>query len=390
MNTHSTLCWTLLCFATPAFLGQLLGCAKPVIIDQPNSDDGGTDLGTDGSTNGLSVFSARLPDTFEFPSEYKPIPPEAQRYWKRDPHYLSVDGSKYLFIAGSDANRLNERWSLSFYKDPAMVSKTSGWALMFDGPSSTSWDKNDVMAPFVSFNVVDGWTTYYAASGDPTKPPWVFQIGRAVGIDLTKLARAPQPVIGTPAYTGDVPNTARPDAYGATDPWLFVDGGDTYMYYAGLDCATGSCKFQILRSKSPDGGKSFPPGEVVLSGRGVPEEAGGVAGPSVVKLGSQYLLAYTAVKDVPTKSLQSIRDALSKATVGLAVSKDGKTFQPGTKTGGALVPRLAGITSYRSEGTSSPTLYVENQTVYGWVSGRKDDSDGNYYGIVSMFLTENP
>ncbi|HMU41482.1 MAG TPA: hypothetical protein PKE31_20910 [Pseudomonadota bacterium] len=384
-KTTSTLRTALLIAA-----GCVAACAKPVIVDQPDGADSNADAGADlSNSTGLSVFGSRVPDTFELNSQYTPI--ATQRQWKRDPHFVSAGGSNYLFMSGSIANPNLERWSLSVYTDTGLPTKDSPWSLMFEGATSTSWDKTDVMAPFASFRAVDGWTVYYAANGDPSKPNWVYQIGRATGTDLTKLTRAQQPIIGVPNYTAGQPDIVRPDAWGATDPSVFVDGNDVYLYYAGLNCEGGTCKFQILRSKSPDGGTSFPPGDVVLSGRaGNPEEAGGVAGPSVIKFGTQYLLAYTALKDIPTKDPVSIRNALSKASVGLMVSSDGKTWQTGTKTGGVLVPRLPGFSSNRSEGVSSPSLYVDGNTVRGYVSGRKDDANANLYHIGSLYLIENP
>lgn len=389
MTTRSKLLYALLFLCTPATIGLLSSCAQPVIYDQPS--DGGTNPSdTDGGpiNPSLSLWSAKVADPFEFPSETS-ILAEKDRRWKRDPHYLSVSGNNYLFIAGGDSNPLTERWSLSYYKDSAVPTARSPWMLMFDGPSSTSWDKLDVMAPFASYRQADGWTVYYGANGDPSKPDYVLQIGRATSADLSKWNRATQPVIGTPNFTGTTPDAARPDAYGATDPWVLVDGTNVYMYYAGLDCGSGSCKFQILRSKSPDGGTSFPPGEVILSGRaGVPEEAGGVAGPSVIIRNGQYVMAYTAVKDIPQKDRKSIRNVLATGTVGMAVSADGKTFQAGTKGGVSLVSQLAGFASFRSEGAYSPSLFIDGTTVRGYVSGLKNDANGTYYGIGSVELTE--
>lgn len=390
MTTRSTLFYALVCCAIPAAVGLVSSCAT-VIVDPSYSSDGGTNPTTgDGGNpnNSLSTFSAKVADTFEFPPETSLLA-EAQRRWKRDPHYMTLNGNYYMFIAGSDSSSLAERWSLSYYKDTVVPGARSPWTLLFEGPTSTSWDKYDLMAPFATYRQTDGWTLYYAANGDPSKPDYVLQIGRATGADLSKLVRATQPVIGTPNFTGATPDTARPDAYGATDPCVFVDGTDVYMYYAGLDCGSGVCKFQILRSKSPDGGSSFPPGDVVMSGRsGVAEEAGGVAGPSIVKIGSQYVMAYTAVKDIPQKDRKSIRNALATGTVGMAVSADGKTFQSGTKTGAALVPQLAGFSSFRSEGAFSPSLYLDGNVLRGWVSGLKNDANGTYFGIVSTELTE--
>ncbi len=389
MTTRSTLLYALVCFAIPA-AGVLSSCAMVGIVDPGNPDGGTINPTGDGGNqnNSLSTFSAKVADTFEFPPETSLLA-EPQRRWKRDPHFMSQSGNFYMFIAGSDATAISERWSLSYYKDTAVPGARSPWTLLFEGPTSTSWDKLDLMAPFATYRQTDGWTVYYAANGDPSKPDYVLQIGRASGSDLSKLVRATQPVIGTPNFTGATPDMARPDAYGATDPCVFVDGTDVYMYYAGLDCGSGVCKFQILRSKSSDGGTSFPPGDVVLSGRsGVAEEAGGVAGPSIVKFNGQYVMAYTAVKDIPQKDRKSIRNALATGTVGMAVSADGKTFQPGTKSGGALVPQLAGFSSFRSEGAFSPSIYVDGNVVRGWVSGLKNDANGTYYGIVSTDLTE--
>ena len=388
MTTRSKLLYALVFLFPPATIGLYADCAQPVIYDQQT--DGGTNTDSDGGTinPSLSTWTAKVADPFEFPSETSIIA-EKDRRWKRDPHYLTVTGNNYLFIAGSDSTTTAERWSLSYYKDPAVPTARSPWMLMFDGPTSTGWDKLDIMAPFASYRQADGWTVYYAANGDSSKPDYVLQIGRATSADLSKFSRAPQPVIGTPNFTGATPDTARPDAYGATDPWVLVDGTNVYMYYAGLDCGSGSCKFQILRSKSPDGGTSFPPGEVVLSGRaGVPEEAGGVAGPSVILRNGQYTMAYTAVKDIPTKDRKSIRNALATGTVGVAVSADGKAFQIGTKSGAALVPQLAGFSSFRSEGAFSPSLFVDGNTVRAYVSGLKNDANGTYFGIGSAELTE--
>ena len=388
MTTRSKLLYALVFLCTPATIGLYADCAQPVIYDQQT--DGGTNTDTDGGTinPSLSTWTAKVADPFEFPSETSIIA-EKDRRWKRDPHYLTVTGNNYLFIAGSDSTTTAERWSLSYYKDSAVPTARSPWMFMFDGPTSTGWEKLDIMAPFASYRQADGWTVYYAANGDSTKPDYVLQIGRATSADLSKFSRATQPVIGTPNFTGATPDTARPDAYGATDPWVLVDGTNVYMYYAGLDCGSGSCKFQILRSKSPDGGTSFPPGEVVLSGRaGVPEEAGGVAGPSVILRNGQYTMAYTAVKDIPTKDRKSIRNALATGTVGVAVSSDGKAFQIGTKSGAALVPQLAGFSSFRSEGAFSPSLFVDGNTVRAYVSGLKNDANGTYVGIGSAELTE--
>jgi hypothetical protein len=60
----------------------------------------------------------------------------------------------------------------------------------------------------------------------------------------------------------------------------------------------------------------------------------------------------------------------------------------GTKSGAALVPQLAGFSSFRSEGSFSPTLYVDGTTVRGYVTGLKNDVNGVYYGIGSIELTE--
>lgn len=386
MTTRSNLVYALVFLCAP--LGLYASCAEATIYDQ--LVDGGSNTDSDGGTvnPSLSTWTAKVADPFEFPSETS-IVADKDRRWKRDPHYVTANGTNYLFIAGGDSSTTAERWSLSYYKDAAVPTKSSTWTMMFDGPTSTSWDKLDVMAPFASYRQADGWTIYYAANGDSTKPDYVLQIGRATSSDLKSFSRASQPVIGTPNFTAGSPDSSRPDAYGATDPWILVDGSNVYMYYAGLDCGSGTCKFQILRSKSNDGGTSFPPGEVVLSGRsGVPEEAGGVAGPSIILRNGQYTMAYTSVKDIPTKDRKSIRNALATGTVGVAVSSDGKTFQIGTKSGAALVPQLAGFSSFRSEGAFSPTLYLDGNTVRGFVSGLKNDVNGVYYGIGSVELTE--
>lgn len=339
---------------------------------------------------GPLVWSARVESTFEFPPETEAIAPPARR-WKSDPHFVTANGRQHFFFSGSDARSMASRWSLSVYQDLALPTpRSESWELL-NGASSSGWDRGDLVAPFAVYKTDGAWSLYYAASGDPDKPDYVLQVGRSTSPDLKTWARESKPVIATPSFASGVPSEKRPDAYGATDPWVFQDGSDVYLYYAGLDCVQDGCRFQILRSRSLDGGATFPPGDVVLSGRdGVPEEAGGVAGPSVIKYKDKYLLLYTRVQQVAQKRRESIRLAIQTGTVGMATSDDGKEFRFNIPNAAPLVSRLAGPTSYRSEGIFSPSLFVESDRLQTWLAGSKQDAGGTYFGIVRAELLQTP
>ena len=108
MTTRSKLLYALVFLCTPATIGLYADCAQPVIYDQQT--DGGTNTDSDGGTinPSLSTWTAKVADPFEFPSETSIIA-EKDRRWKRDPHYLTVTGNNYLFIAGSDSTTTAER-----------------------------------------------------------------------------------------------------------------------------------------------------------------------------------------------------------------------------------------------------------------------------------------
>ena len=82
-----------------------------------------------------------------------------------------------------------------------------------------------------------------------------------------------------------------------------------------------------------------------------------------------------------------LRKALSTGSVGLAVSSDGKNFQPGTRDGLPLVSRLP-APSYSSAGSGSPSIYLEGTALRGFFAGLSDDSQGTYYSMADMTLTK--
>lgn len=387
-STGNTSRYLPIVFSLLTGLTGLSGCADPVIVD-PERDGGTNPTGDGGSTNkDLPTFIASANLNPSLTSETLGV--ENNRRWKRDPHYTKDGNVGYLFFSGS--YNLSEQWSLGYFTATvgSPLENKSPWkqALL---PQPGAWDSKDLFSPFARRGSSD-WSLYYAATGDSTKPDYVLQIGRATSADANTWTRGTQPVMATPAFSGtDVsatPTTVRKDAWGVTDPWIITESNATTMYYAGLDCSVDPCQFRIFRTVSTDGGTTFPPGEVVLSGRsGVPEEAGGVAGPSVVVQDNVYILAYTAVRNPATKSREGVRKALSTGSVGLAVSSDGKNFQPGTRDGSALVSRLP-APSYSSAGSGSPSLYLDGTVLRGFFAGLSDDTNGTYYSMSDMTLTK--
>lgn len=366
------------------------GTIIPGLCSVPSDGDlTGEDVESQGcpTVRRVSKWTAQAAPEFEFPPETELLA-KPQRMWKKDPHYISTNGTNYLFISGSNSYTNRTQWSISAYSDTSELTARSNWRLLLEGRASPSWDRADLMAPFAVPQADGSWVMYYAASGDPSKPDYVLQVGRASSRDMVNWTREDRPLVAASEFRDGIPIEQRPDAFGATDPCLLVDGSDVHLYYAGLHCSDGNCKFQILRSTSKDGGATFSPGEVVLSGRPEnPEEAGGVAGPTIAKLKEEYVLLYTAVREVPQKQLLSIRHALTTGTVGIATSSDGKHFLPNKPDGSPLLSRLAGASSYRSEGVFSPSLVEESGRLRAWVAGLKEDGNGVYYGVVSATLS---
>lgn len=374
----------------PLVLSALSACADPVIVDP--IPDGGTnpsDMPDGGTNSTLPKYGASAGSDTNLFSETT-LNADPNRCLKRDPHYMRDGQTAYLFISGTTSQAGTQPWSVSYFVDGvgSQIKTNTPWKLAL-APRTGSWLSKDVTAPFARKNTSD-WSLYFAASGDSTKPDYVLQIGRATATAPDQgWTPDPQPALPTPAFNGGTPMTVRQDAWGVTDPWLMTESGGVTMYYAGLDCSATPCQFRIFRTVSTDNGLTFPPGSVVLSGRsGVAEEAGGVAGPSVLVQDGVYLLAYTSVKDAPMPTRDSIRQALTTGTVGLAVSMDGKNFQPGTKDGVPLVPRLPGQ-NFRGTGTGSPSLYLDTTVIRGFYTGLLIDSGTGYYSIGEMTVTKS-
>lgn len=360
------------------------GCADPVIVDQ-NFDFGSKPTGDGGTTTTVKYTAS--------PSNKGALSSEATgadyQQWKRDPAYV-VDGSDlYMFYAGSSYTA--EQWSLAFYKTQTAGTWPSNAQLAFRGRTG-KWDAMDLTAPSVRIGSGAKYTMWYAGNGDPTRPDYVSQIGMATSNDGVSWTRSDTPALAAPTFNGttatSTPSASRPDAYGAGDPWVMQDGTSLVMYYAGLDCSSGTCMYQILRSVSSDNGATFPPGSVVLSGRqGIPEEAGGVAGPSVVQLNGQYILTYTGVGTAATKSRLGVRKALSSGSVGIATSKDGINFAYAGVNPSGLILRAAG--TFYPEGAGAPSLYVSGTSLKLYFTGLVDSvATGTFFSILPADLAE--
>lgn len=373
------------CLALGA-LALTVGCAESYIVDP--RIDGGTDPNSDGGgTTPKSVWSASPAGSSDLYSESGSYPD--YRQWKRDPHFLKDGTVQYVFYSGSSAQ--TEEWQIGFFRQDGASPTTNSPATRAIRRRVGYWDSVDLTAPSVVLNTTGSprWSLYYAASGDSARPSYVTQIGLATSTDAsaTTWTQPAAPIIPAGTFTGDATTSTRADAYGATDPWVLVDGSSYIMYYAGLSCPS-TCKYQILRSISTDGGKTFPPGDVVFSGRdGNADEAGGVAGPSVILRDGQFVMAYTAVRQVPEKTRESIRKALTTGSVGLAVSTDGTRFTPATVGDAPLIARVGGST-YRSQGATSPSLFADTNGVIAYFGALLEASNISYFNIGRADLSE--
>lgn len=362
------------------------GCADPVIVDQ-NFDFGNMTKG-DGGTVTTSVKYSASPSTKG--ALLSEVSVSDYQQWKRDPAYV-VDGTDlYMFYAGS--SYASEQWSIAYFKSQTAGSWPTTATLAFRGRTG-KWDALDLTGPSVRIGGGSAkYTLWYAGNGDPSRPDYVSQIGMATSNDGVNWTRSDAPSLAAPTFNGtsatSTPSTSRPDAYGATDPWVMQDGSSLVMYYAGLDCSSGTCMSQILRSVSSDNGATFPPGSVVLSGRqGIPEEAGGVAGPSVIQLNGQYILTYTEVGTPATKSRLGVRKALTSGSVGVAVSKDGINFSYAGVNPSGLILRASG-TSY-SEGGGAPSLYASGTALKLYFTGLVDSvGTGTFFSILPADIAE--
>lgn len=366
-------------------VGMTAGCADPVITDPNNTDLSGSNNNTDGGMTVTSVkYSATPAATADFQSDAST---PTWRQWKRDPHFATDQNDQYLFFAGSAF--ATEAWTLGYYKQTGAAPSTSSTLQQVLLSGAATWDTGDMTAPMVRFNVGSNkFTLYYAANGAPNKPTFVNQIGIATSSNGTVWSNhSATPALGVPAFDGMMdtsnPTTARPDAFGVTDPWVMTDGAETVMYYAGLDCSAGtSCTSSIFRTVSSDGGLTFPPGTVVLAGRqGVAEELGGVGGPSIYVANGLYTMAYTAYPSPLPRNRTNLRRAAAQGTISIATSKDGKTWTNAVASGNVLINKAA--SSYRSQGSVSPSLFMTGQQMKLYFGGAIDQSGvGVFYSIA--------
>ncbi len=381
-------------FAGWGLTSGFLGCSPPTIQFQPPDLAGQHHPGGDGGSPTGTVFSAAPVNSGQGVLVSEGASAPTYQRWKRDPGY-ALDGSdQYMFYAGSNYPATAEQWSLAYFKATSSTMPPAWPAasvLIFSGRTGM-WDGQDLTAPtaIVKTGAQNKFMLWYAANGDPTKPGYVTQIGLATSNDGTNWTRSNSPALAVPTFTNTgasgTPTTARPDAYGVTDPWIMPDG--VTLYYAGLDCSVLPCVYRIFRTVSTDGGHTFPPGSMVLSGRpGVAQEVGGVAGPSVVQFNGNYLLAYTAVGTAATQDRLGVRTALTTGSVGLAVSTDGgQTFTNDAQNMTALIQHASG-TNY-SEGASAPSLYTVGSNVQLYFGGLIDEQGvGTYFNILPAPLT---
>jgi len=367
-----------------AGVAAMVGCADPVVID-PNTDSG-TVIKTDGGTDAQPIkYSAMPVGAAEFQSDAS-MP--TWRQWKRDPHFVIDQNDQYLFFAGS--SYVTEAWTVGYYKQTGAAPTSSSTLQQILLSGAATWDTGDMTAPMARMNVGGNkFTLYFAANGAPGKPNYVTQIGVATSQDGKVWSNhTAAPALAVPAFDGVMdtsnPTTTRPDAFGVTDPWVMTDGADTVMYYAGLDCSAGtSCISAIFRTVSTDGGQTFPPGSVVLAGRqGIAEEAGGVAGPSIYVANGLYTMAYTALPAPVQRNRVLLRKGLTNGTIGIATSKDGKTWTNAVGSGNVLIGKAP--SSYRSQGAVSPSLYMSGQSMRMYFGGTIDQTNpGVFYSIAT-------
>lgn len=386
--------------------GSASGCADATIVDPPLGDLG-SKPNSDGGAMQSAVRYTAAPGT-DVGLQQKAATNALDS--KRDPAYV-VDGTdQYMFF--SCATVSTDSWSICGFKAQGSGTPPNWMALpppsgatslaIVSGRSKPAalWDALDVTAPSVLVNAGSSkFTMYYAGNGSSKntagaqRPDYVTQIGRATSSDGTNWTRGNAPILDLPAFTGtganDTPMTQRPDAYGATDPFVLQDGANFVLYYAGLDCSSGTCTYQILRSVSTDGGMTFPAGTVVLSGRkDVVDETGGIAGPSVVKRNGKYIMAYTAVKTPAQKTVAGVRAALTTGSVGIATSDDGILWKYASANTSALIQSSA--SSFYSEGATAPSLYTSGTSLKLYFGGLISNitAGGTYYSIIPADLTE--
>lgn len=371
-------------------LAFVSGCADATVID-PNLDSSVNTTTDGGTTTKVTKYSATPAVKAAFDSNANN--PTYQQ-WKRDPHFVTDSNDQYLFASGSSFQ--TEAWNILYYKQTGGAPTSATSPTLALAPRAGQWDSLDLTAPHVRIGTgASKFTLYYAANGDATKPSFVTQIGVATSSDGTNWTRGSAPALGVPAFDGTMntsnPTTARPDAWGVTDPWVMTDNGSTVMYYAGLDCSGGtSCTFQIFRTTSSDNGVTFAPGSVVLSARqGIAEEMGGVAGPSVYydSTAKLYTMAYTAVGAAVPRDRVGLRSTITTGTIGIATSTDGKTWTNAVANGNVLIAKGPG--SYRGQGATSPSLYLLNGTALSmYFTGTIDQSGlGVFYSIGTASVT---
>lgn len=277
---------------------------------------------------------------------------------RRDPYPLVAGERRHLFFAASQSGAAGARWVLGVATAAADKDLTAPTYAQVLAPEAEAWDSGPLSGPGVIHGKGapgGGYAMYYAAAGGAGLPAHVGRIGLSESDDGQIFRRRPAPVLSPPS------DPSAPGGQGLSDPDPLVVGGYVFLYYTGLTCTEGTCRFQILRSVSTDG-VNFRPGEVALSGRALfAEEDGGVAAPSVRVVRGRFLMAYTAVRRRPQPDLQAAWRAVSEGSVALAVSDDGLRFSAAGR-GELLLPQHE-IFGNR-DGTTSAALAEDAAAIY--------------------------
>src|SRR5262245_13994893 len=146
------------------------------------------------------------------------------------------------------------------------------------------------------------------------------------------------------------------DANGVAHPSVIKDGANYVMYYAGLD-SNGTAKIGRATAPAPSGPYTRGPSPVLDVGTASEFDAMSVKDPVVVKAGAtDYRMLYTGVETLEGNRIER---------VGYATSSDGISW---TKRGVVLGPSLGAYASDES-GVDATGMLVDGSTLHVWTSG---------------------
>jgi hypothetical protein len=91
-------------------------------------------------------------------------------------------------------------------------------------------------------------------------------------------------------------------------------------------------------------------------------------------------MAYTAFSSPLPRNRVNLRRTATSGAIGIATSKDGKTWTNAVSSGNVLVNKAP--SSYRSQGAVSPSLYLSGQALKMYFGATIDQSGvGVYYSL---------